>query len=76
MEFILSVMSSIRKTISLPPAVAKRLDDEARRRKTSVSAIVTELVSRQPDRLPYAALIEDDEDLSMRIEDILARLGH
>ena len=76
MEFIFFAMSSVRKTISLPPAVAKRLDDEARRRNTSISAIVTELVSRQPERLPYAALIEDDEDLSLRVETILSRLGH
>ena len=75
MEFIFFAMSSVRKTISLPPAVAKRLDDEARRRNTSISAIVTELVSRQPERLPYAALIEDDEDLSLRVETILSRLG-
>jgi predicted transcriptional regulator len=67
-------MSSVRKTISLPPAVAKRLDTEARRRKTSVSALVTELVQRQPERLPYAGLIEDDEDLSQRIDEILTRL--
>lgn len=67
-------MSSVRKTISLPPAVAKRLDTEAKRRKTSVSALVAELVQRQPERLPYAGLVEDDEDLSERIEEILTRL--
>jgi len=67
-------MSSVRKTISLPPAVAKRLDQEARRRRTSVSALVTELVQKQPDQLPYAGLIDDDEDLSKRVEEILARL--
>ena len=67
-------MSTVRKTISLPPAVAKRLDREAQRRKTSVSALVAELVLEQPERLPYAALIEDDEDLSQRVEEILARL--
>jgi hypothetical protein len=69
------VMSSVRKTISLPPAVARRLDQEARRRRTSVSALVTDLVQRQPERLPYVALIEDDEDLSERVDAILARLG-
>jgi hypothetical protein len=69
------VMSSVRKTISLPPAVARRLDQEARRRKTSVSALVTDLVQRQPERLPYVALIEDDEDLSERVDAILERLG-
>jgi hypothetical protein len=68
-------MSSVRKTISLPPAVARRLDQEARRRRTSVSALVTDLVQRQPERLPYVALIEDDEDLSERVDAILERLG-
>lgn len=68
-------MSSVRKTISLPPSVAARLDREARRRRTSVSALVAELVQREPERLPYTALIEDDEDLSGRVEEILERLG-
>ena len=68
-------MSSIRKTISLPPAIAKRLDDEARRRRTSVSAVVTELVERGSESLPYAGLIDDDEDLSLRVEEILARFS-
>jgi predicted transcriptional regulator len=68
-------MSSVRKTISLPPSVAKRLDQEARRRRTSVSALVTDLIQRRPERLPYVALIEDDEDLSERVDKILERLG-
>ena len=66
-------MSSVRKTISLPPTVAKRLDVEAKRRKMSVSALVSELVQNRPEQLPYAASIEDDEDLSARVEEILAR---
>ena len=68
-------MSSVRKTISLPAATAERLDKEAKRRKTSVSALVTELVQQRPDQLPYAGLIEDDPDLSGKVEEILARLG-
>ena len=68
-------MATIRKTISLPAQIAKRLDSEAKRRKTSVSAIVTELVQQQPVRLPYAGLIDDDEQLSQNVEQILARLG-
>lgn len=67
-------MSSVRKIVSLPPAI-KRLDKEAKRRHTSVSALVTALVQQQPERLPYAGLIEDDEDLSQKVGDILARLG-
>lgn len=68
-------MSSVRKTISLPPALAERLDREARRRRTSVSALVSDLIQRQPERLPYVALIEDDDDLSERVDAILERLG-
>lgn len=67
-------MSTVRKTISLPAEIAKRLDKEAKRRKTSVSAVVSELVQRQPAKLPYAGLIEDDDDLSEQVEEVLARL--
>lgn len=66
-------MSTVRKTISLPESVAARLDKEAKKRKMSVSAIVTELVQREPERLPYAGLFDDSEDLSLRIENILQR---
>lgn len=68
-------MATIRKTISLPAQIAKRLDSEAKRRKTSVSAIVAELVQQQPVQLPYAGLIDDDEQVSQNVEQILARLG-
>ncbi len=67
-------MATIRKTISLPAQIAKRLDAEAKRRKMSVSAIVTELVQQQPTRLPYAGLIDDDKQMSQDVEQILARL--
>lgn len=68
-------MATIRRTISLPPAVAARLDREAERRNTSFSSLVTELVSQQPEPLPYAGVIDDDEDLSRRVEEVLARLA-
>ncbi|MFK7861801.1 MAG: ribbon-helix-helix protein, CopG family [Granulosicoccus sp.] len=68
-------MGTVRKIISLPEQIAKRLDKEAKRRKTSVSAIVTELVQQQPVKLPYAGLIDDDELMSQHIEHILARVG-
>lgn len=69
-------MGTIRKTISLPEQIAKRLDKEAKRRGTSVSAIVTELVQQQqPAELPYAGIIDDDEQLSEQVEEILARVG-
>ena len=68
-------MATVRKTISLPAQIARRLDLEAKRRRTSISAIVTELVKRQSERLPYAGLIDDDEELSQNVERILVRLG-
>jgi hypothetical protein len=68
-------MPSVRKTISLPAAIAERLDKEAKRRKTSVSALVSELVQQRPDQLPYAGLIEDDPELSQKVEEILGRLS-
>ena len=68
-------MATVRKTISLPAQIARRLDTEAKRRRTSVSAIVTELVEQRPERLPYEGLIDDDEELSQSVEQVLARLG-
>lgn len=47
-------MPSVRRTISLPPAVAERLQREAKRRKTSFSALIAELLQQQPEHLPYA----------------------
>ena len=67
-------MTAVRRTISLPPAVAERIEQEAKRRRTSFSAIVAELVSRQPAPLPYAALFDDDDDLSLKVDEVLARL--
>ena len=67
-------MSTVRKTISLPASVAERLEREATRRKTSVSAVVSDLVQREPERLPYAGLIVDDADLSQKIETVLSRV--
>lgn len=67
-------MATVRRTISLPQAVAARLDREAERRSTSFSALITELVSRA-EPLPYAGIVEDDEDLSQRVAEVLARLA-
>ena len=69
------LMATERRTISLPPGLAARLDREADRRNLSFSALVAELLERQPEPLPYAGLIEDDADLSLRVEQALARLG-
>lgn len=69
-------MTAVRRTVSLPPAVDARLEREARRRRMSFSAVVAELVDRDPAPLPYAGIIDDDEDLSLKVEQVLARLGH
>jgi hypothetical protein len=66
------VMNVVRRTISMPAALASRLDREARRRRTSFSAL---LIEATPGRLPYAGLIEDDPDLSLRIDEVLSRLA-
>jgi hypothetical protein len=68
-------MASVRRTISLPPHVAARIERAARRRGTSFSAVVADLASRAPEELPYAGLVEDDEDLSLRVEEALQRLA-
>jgi hypothetical protein len=68
-------VSTVRRTISLPPAVDARLRREAERRRVSVSAVVADLIEREPAVLPYAGLIEDDDDLSLRVSEVLSRLG-
>ena len=68
-------MATVRRTISLPPVVADRLDREAERRGTSFSALIAELAGGEPCSLPYAGLIDDDADLSQRVEEVLARLA-
>ncbi len=67
-------MAVERRTISLPSALAARLDREAERRNLSFSDLVTALLERQLEPLPYAGLIEDDADLSLRVEHVLADL--
>jgi len=68
-------MATVRRTISLPPAIDKRLEREAKRRKSSVSAVIADIVGQQPAALPYVGMIEDDPDLSLRVEEVLARLA-
>jgi Ribbon-helix-helix protein, copG family len=69
-------MKAVRRTISMPASLAKRLDREARRRRTSFSALVAELVEHVPSELPYAGVVEDDPDLSLRIDEVLSRLAN
>ncbi len=68
-------MAVVRKTISVPLILAEQLEREAAERQTSVSAVVVErLRLTGAPRLPYAGLIEDDPDLSLKVEEILARV--
>ncbi len=70
-------MATDRRTISFPIELAERLDREAEERSISFSALVVELIDRakSPSPIPYAGIIEDDPDLSQRVEEILARLA-
>ncbi len=68
-------MRAVRRTISMPASLASRLDREAKRRRTSFSALVAELVERAPGELQYAGIIHDDPDLSLRIAEVLSRLA-
>jgi hypothetical protein len=66
-------MPVVRRTISLPAALAARLEREAKRRGTSFSAVVADLASRAPEPLPYAGIIRDEKNLSLRVTEVLRR---
>lgn len=67
------VVASVRRTISLPPSVADRLDREAKRRGLTFSALIADLAADKPAALPYAGIISDDENLSLRVDEVLSR---
>jgi Arc/MetJ-type ribon-helix-helix transcriptional regulator len=57
-----------RTTISLPEDLSELLDDEARRRRTSVSAVVRQLITEglvgsteRPREIPWAGILDDPE---------------
>ena len=52
-------MTSVRRTICLPPHVAARIERAARQRGVYFSAMVADLASRAPEELPYAGLEVD-----------------
>jgi hypothetical protein len=60
---------------TIPAALATRLDRQAKLRGKSFSALIAELASDQREELPYAGIIEDDPDLSCRIDEVLSRLA-
>ena len=68
-------MASVRRTISLPPGLADRLDGEAERRGVTFSALIADLAGSELTELPYAGIIADDVDLSLRVEEVLSRLA-
>lgn len=68
-------MRSVRRTISIPASLATRLDREAKRRGKSFSALIADIAAGKPEALPYAGTIEDDPDLSLRVEEVLSRLA-
>ena len=68
-------MASVRRTISLPPSLANRLDKEAERRGVTFSALIADLAGAETTELPYAGIISDDEDLSLRVGEVLSRLA-
>jgi len=39
------------------------------------SALIADLAGAETTGLPYAGIISDDEDLSLRVEEVLSRLG-
>ena len=49
------------------------LVDTAIERGVSFAQVIAELASREPAPLPYGGLIDDDPDLSLRVEELLAR---
>jgi hypothetical protein len=59
----------------MPPYLADRLEREAAARGMSFSALIVELIEQYLVLEPpaYVGIIEDDEDLSLRVEEILAR---
>ena len=66
-------MKTVRKTISLPAYLAEDLEAEAKRRGMSFSALVAERAALPRRELSFAGIIEDDPDLSLKVEEILRR---
>ena len=58
----------------MPASLAVRLTREAKRRHKSFSAVVIYLIEGKAGPLPYAGIIEDDPDLSRRVDEVLSRL--
>lgn len=74
---ILGHMPSVRRTVSLPEGLASRLEEEAAQRGITLSALVVELARSGIGslELPYVGVVDDEDDLSMRVDEVLARLA-
>jgi Arc/MetJ-type ribon-helix-helix transcriptional regulator len=70
-----------RTTVTLPDELAELVDDEARRRRTSVSALVRRLIAdgltgttHRPRDIPWAGVVDDPTAPPARdLEKVLAR---
>lgn len=70
-----------RTTITLTEDLAELLDDEARRRRTSVSAVVRQLVADsllgsadRPREIPWAGIVDDPGGPPAReLDEVLSR---
>lgn len=70
-----------RTTVTLPEDLVELVGDEARRRRTSVSAVVRQLITEglvgsaeRPREIPWAAIVDDPEAPPARdLESVLAR---
>jgi hypothetical protein len=71
-------MTVVRKTVSLRPELAAKLEAEARKRRTSVSDVVSEALEKNLDaahpwRLPADSLFEGPaEPLARNLDALLA----
>ena len=74
----------IRQSVSLPPAVARRVQALAKRKRTSANRVLVELIetgleARENEKRTFYELADrlsqaDDESEAMRIKEELARL--
>ncbi|HEX2163226.1 MAG TPA: ribbon-helix-helix protein, CopG family, partial [Thermoanaerobaculia bacterium] len=68
-------------TVTLTEDLAELLDDEARRRRTSVSAVVRQLLTEglvgsaeRPREIPWAGIVDDPGGAPARdLDEVLAR---
>jgi hypothetical protein len=62
------------RVLALPAKLVEELTRLSEARGLSLPDFLRQLVDRATRGLPYAGLIQDDEDLSLKVEEVLARL--